>query len=96
MFHAADLLVMNKIDLLPYVQFDADAAIAYARRARPGLDAVRVSASTGAGFDAWLAWLLRGIEEAKRVHDADIAALRLRVAELARQSPSPQNQRPPA
>jgi hydrogenase nickel incorporation protein HypB len=100
MFHAADLLVMNKIDLLPYVQFDVGAAIGYARRARPGLGAVRVSAATGAGFDAWLAWLLRGIEEARRVHDADIAARRLRgaalEAESAQQSPSFKNERPPA
>ncbi len=100
MFHAADLLLMNKIDLLPYVEFDTDAAIGYARRARPGLDAMRVSATTGEGFDAWLEWLLRGIEDAKRVHDEDIAALRLRVAELeaelALQSPSAKSQRTPA
>ncbi len=82
MFHAADLLVLNKIDLLPYVQFDADAAIGYARRVRPGLDALRVSATTGAGFDAWIAWLIDGVAQAKAARDADNAALRLRVAEL--------------
>ena len=37
MFHAADLLLINKVDLLPYVEFDVDAAIAYARRVRPDL-----------------------------------------------------------
>ena len=37
MFHAADLMLVNKVDLLPYVEFDVDAAIAYARRVRPGL-----------------------------------------------------------
>jgi hydrogenase nickel incorporation protein HypB len=80
MFHAADVLLLNKIDLLPYVHFDADAAIGYARRVRPGLEAIRVAATTGEGFDAWLAWLLRGIEEARLVDDADVAVPRVRVA----------------
>jgi hydrogenase nickel incorporation protein HypB len=100
MFHEADLLVLNKIDLLPYVQFDVDAAIGYARRVRPGLEAIRVSATTGEGFDAWLAWLLRGIEEARLVYDADVAALRLRVAELETElvgeSASRETQHPPS
>ena len=52
MFHAADLLLINKIDLLPYVEFDVDAAIAYARRVRPDLAVMRVSATTGEGFGA--------------------------------------------
>ena len=50
MFHAADLLVLNKIDLLPHVDFDVDAAIGYARRVRPGIEVILVSARTGEGF----------------------------------------------
>ena len=65
MFHAADLLLINKIDLLPYVEFDVDAAIAYARRVRPDLPVLRVSASTGEGFAGWLAWLLQGVAAAR-------------------------------
>ena len=47
MFHAADLMLLNKIDLLPYLQFDVDRCIDYARRVNPGIKVLRVSA-TGA------------------------------------------------
>jgi len=82
MFHAADLLLINKIDLAPYVQFDVDAAIGYARRLRPGLPAMRISATTGEGFAEWLAWLERGVAAAKIARDEDLNALRHRVAAL--------------
>ena len=57
MFHAARLMIINKMDLLPYVDFDVDQAIAYARRINPQLQVLTVSATRGDGFDAWLAWL---------------------------------------
>ena len=82
MFHAADLLLVNKIDLLPHLDFDVDAAIAFAHRVRPGLEVLRVSARTGEGFDAWIEWLSRGVAEARAAQGADLAALRRRVAEL--------------
>jgi hydrogenase nickel incorporation protein HypB len=82
MFHAADLLLINKIDLLPYVTFNVDAAIGFAHQVRPGLEVMRVSAQTGEGFDAWLAWLERGATAAKAARDADNSALRRRIAEL--------------
>jgi len=82
MFHAADLMLINKIDLLPHVQFDVDAAIAYARRMRPDLDVICLSATTGEGFAAWLGWLERGIAAARDARDQDLGALRRRVAEL--------------
>jgi len=82
MFHAADLMLVNKVDLLPYVSFDVDRAIEYARRVRPELPALRVAATTGAGFDDWLAWLEQGVAAARATRDADLAALRRRVAEL--------------
>ncbi len=82
MFHAADLLLLNKVDLLPYVRFDVDAAIANARRVRPGLEAMTISATTGEGFGEWLTWLERGVAEAKAARANDVAALRRRVAEL--------------
>jgi hydrogenase nickel incorporation protein HypB len=62
MFAAADLMIVNKIDLAPYVSFDAAAAIGYARRVRPGLPALTVSATSGEGLDAWVDWVLRGVE----------------------------------
>ncbi|MFO1317929.1 MAG: hydrogenase nickel incorporation protein HypB [Burkholderiales bacterium] len=82
MFHAADLMVINKVDLLPYVTFDVAAAIANARRIRPGLPALAVSATTGEGFAAWVAWIADGSARARAARDASVAALRRRVAEL--------------
>ena len=85
MFRAADLMLVNKVDLLPYVQFDADTAIGYARRMRPGLEALRVSATTGEGFAAWLAWLEAGVAAVKAARNENVAALRRRVADLEAQ-----------
>ena len=82
MFHAADLLLVNKVDLLPHLDFDVDAAIAFAHRVRPGLEVLRVSARTGEGFDAWIEWLARGVAAARAAHGACLDALRRRVAEL--------------
>src|SRR4029077_2123204 len=58
-FFKAELLVLTKTDLLPYVQFDIDAAERNAHRARKGLEVVRVSAISGAGIAPWLQWLER-------------------------------------
>ena len=57
MFHAADLMLLNKIDLLPYVQFDIDKCIEYAQRVNPGIRVLRVSATSGEGMAAWYQWL---------------------------------------
>ena len=47
MFRTADLVLLNKIDLLPYVDFDVAACVAAARRARPGVAVLQVSATRG-------------------------------------------------
>ncbi|MGI9336445.1 MAG: hydrogenase nickel incorporation protein HypB [Gammaproteobacteria bacterium] len=57
MFHAADLMVLNKIDLLPHVRFDVEQCIAYARRVHPGIEVLQLSATSFEGMGAWLAWL---------------------------------------
>ncbi|HRE17031.1 MAG TPA: hydrogenase nickel incorporation protein HypB [Rhodocyclaceae bacterium] len=57
MFRAADVLLLNKCDLLPYLEFDADLAEANARRVNPDILIFRVSATKGEGMAAWLAWL---------------------------------------
>lgn len=57
MFRAAEVLVLNKIDLLPHLSFDVDRCIAWARRVNPRLKVFRVSATRGDGMDEWLAWL---------------------------------------
>jgi hydrogenase nickel incorporation protein HypB len=57
MFAAADLVVVNKTDLLPYVDFDVDRFTADARTLNPDVRIMPVSARTGAGFEVWLGWL---------------------------------------
>lgn len=58
MFAAATLMVLNKTDLLPHLDFDVPKCIEYARRVNPGIEVLLVSAKTGAGLDAWVEWLL--------------------------------------
>ena len=58
-FHHADLMVLNKIDLLPYVPFRAELALENARRVQPGVEIIEVSCTTGQGLDRWRAWLDR-------------------------------------
>jgi hydrogenase nickel incorporation protein HypB len=60
MFHAADLMLLNKIDLLPYVSFDVARCIEYARRVNPEIIVMQVSATRGDGMHAWLDWIERG------------------------------------
>jgi hydrogenase nickel incorporation protein HypB len=57
MFATADLVVVNKTDLLPYVDFDVETFTAYARSLNPGVQVLPLSAKTGAGVDAWYDWL---------------------------------------
>lgn len=57
MFHAADLMLLNKIDLLPYLDFDVEQCIGYARRVNPSIQVLQVSARSGEGLEAWYAWL---------------------------------------
>jgi hydrogenase nickel incorporation protein HypB len=59
MFRAADLMILNKIDLLPHVDFDPERCVGYARQVSPALECLAVSARTGEGLDAWCAWLAR-------------------------------------
>ncbi|GAA0785233.1 hydrogenase nickel incorporation protein HypB [Marinobacterium sediminicola] len=57
MFHAARLMVLNKVDLLPYVNFDVEACIEYARRINPEIEVITLSAQTGEGMENWLEWI---------------------------------------
>ena len=61
MFRAADLCLLTKSDLLPYVPFDTARAIANARSVNPALECLVLSVQSGAGFDAWLDWLEREV-----------------------------------
>jgi len=85
MFNAADLMVLNKVDLLPYLSFDVEKCIEYAQRVNPKLQVMQVSATSGAGMDAWLGWLLSGLETAKAMRQQNVALLKKRIAELEAQ-----------
>ncbi|MHA2937279.1 hydrogenase nickel incorporation protein HypB [Vibrio sp. RC27] len=56
-FADADLMLINKIDLIPYLNFDLDACTANAKRVNPDLEILLVSASSGEGMQVWLDWL---------------------------------------
>jgi len=57
MFAAAGLVIINKTDLLPYVDFDLDLCASYARSINPDVDLISVSATTGEGMPAWYDWI---------------------------------------
>ena len=63
MFHAADLLLLNKIDLLPYLDFDVQQCIDNARLVNPGIEILQLSATTGQGMDDWYGWLDRAAQQ---------------------------------
>jgi len=85
MFAASGLLLLNKVDLLPHVNFDVKRAIEYARRVRPGIEVLQVSATTGAGMAAWIDWLREGGRRARDRRQQTVTALRRRIAELETQ-----------
>ena len=85
MFHAADVLLLNKCDLLPYLDFDADLAETNARRVNPDLAIFRVSATSGDGLAAWVSWIETGLEAQRGRRSETVDGLRRRVAELERQ-----------
>jgi len=57
MFHASRLMLISKTDLAAHVDFDADRCVANARRVRPDIEAIQLSAKTGDGLGAWYRWL---------------------------------------
>ncbi len=63
MFDAADICIINKIDLLPYVEFDVEKCKEYALQVNHHLEFFEVSATTGAGMDAWYNWLRESIKK---------------------------------
>lgn len=57
MFAASDLVLLNKTDLLPHLDFDVEAAITNARKVNPAIKVLQVSARTGEGMAGWCAWI---------------------------------------
>ncbi len=63
MFRVADLLLLNKYDLLPYLTFDTELAINYAHRINPSLGVIRLSALSGEGMSEWIDWIKVGYHQ---------------------------------
>jgi len=57
MFRVCDVALLNKIDLLPYLDYDRDAAVGYIRKIHPQMPVFELSAKTEEGFDPWIDWL---------------------------------------
>ena len=66
MFEVADVLLVSKLDVLPYFDFDPDRLRDHAHRRNPGLQVLPLSARTGEGFDAWIDWLRRAVADWKK------------------------------
>lgn len=63
MFESADLCLINKTDLLPYVDFNMEHCISNAQKVNPKLQFIAISAKTGDGFSEWLQWIERRLNE---------------------------------
>jgi hydrogenase nickel incorporation protein HypB len=70
MFFRSELLVLNKIDLLPHVPFKVETARENARRVHPGIEIIEVSCLTGEGLPQWQRWLESRLPAARKIHAA--------------------------
>ncbi len=71
MFFAADIMLLNKVDLLPYLEFDVEKCIEYARRVNPDIQVLQISATSGQGLDDWYQWI-RTTREMRLIGRSDI------------------------
>ena len=83
MFAASKLMLLNKTDLLPYVEFEVSRCMEYARRVNHTLEILPLSARTGDGMEAWLNWVRQGqrtalAQQISRL-EADLEAARTRL-----------------
>jgi len=65
MFHTSDLCIINKIDLLPYINVNLDILKQYALKVNPKLEFIEISASTGEGMEVWYTWLKKNRNQPK-------------------------------
>ncbi|MDE3198457.1 MAG: hydrogenase nickel incorporation protein HypB [Acidobacteriota bacterium] len=72
-FRKSELMIVNKIDLLPYVPFWVKLAREHARQINPEIDVIEMSALTGDGFDQWFGWLYKRaqVKRASAAHRAE-------------------------
>ena len=63
MFTVADVLIINKVDCLPYFDFNVDAVHERAKKLNPNIEIFEVSAKTGEGFDDLADWIRKNVSE---------------------------------
>ncbi len=85
MFRAASLMLLNKIDLLPYLQFDLQRCLDYARRVNPDIAILSLSAITGQGMEEWLAWIKEGALNALQAKRETVDSLKRHIVDLEAQ-----------
>ena len=66
MFSICDVVVVNKIDVLPYFDFDMDKCREYVRMRNPKARVIPISAKTGEGVDEFASWLLEAVKNWKK------------------------------
>jgi len=72
-FRGSQLMLINKADLLPYVEFDVARCVDYARRANPGIRSLMLSATKGQGMAEWLDWIEGGLRSRPLASAAAVA-----------------------
>src|SRR5512135_330219 len=82
MFAAADLMLLNKVDLLPHLNFNVPLCIEYARRVNPNIQVMLVSAVSGEGMAEWLEWIQAGLRQAGEQKSREVDVLKRRIAAL--------------
>ena len=66
MFEVCDVMLINKIDVLPYFDFDLEKVREYALMRNPKIEIIPISAKTGKGMDKWCDWLRREVNAWKK------------------------------
>lgn len=66
MFQKSSVLLINKMDLLPYVNFDMEKVVRTVRELNPHIEILEISCKTGYGVDKWIDWLRKHIDSKKR------------------------------
>jgi len=69
MFRECEVALLNKIDLLPYLDYDKDSAIDYIHQVHPDMPVFEISAKTEEGFDPWIEWLVAKVRQKSRLAD---------------------------
>lgn len=70
MFSVCDLVLINKIDVMPYFDFDLEKCREYIRRRNPAAEVIPICAKTGEGIELFADWLLRQVEQQKKGESA--------------------------